>query len=159
MIARALRASSRASEITMCVREHSFRDMYRALGNDAEHEEIRAATENFPHCYLLRQSSRACISLPESIEGGPAQGEGCPNNPFLKPANQPIYDADRELSGITERALALAELSKRGLLGTADHITPAEFQTLIAVDAQTEVLRAEDAEIRAAEQRRNQDKR
>lgn len=143
---RALAAAVEAQERVECIREPLlFRDMYRALGDRAVQDALRQSTPNQNHCYLLIKDAKACVRLPEDLDDTYRQGDMCPNNPLIRPENAAVFEQSEQQMDIAERASMLSQMAKLNMLDP-DRITPAEFQSIVAVESHRSAMEAQTAD-------------
>ncbi len=150
----AIRLFYRAQDLTKCIRESCFSEMYGYIGDRVSQEMVRKTTPDKHHCKFLKEDPSACICLPRDI-GTAKEGSPCPNNPFEDlECQQTIADAGA-LSPWVETAFDLLEAADNGLLPQLDQMSPEEFVTLNTTRAALKELQQEAYEDARAEREQN----
>ena len=116
-------------DVEMCVRENSFVELYRALGDKKRQDQIRLGNENKRHCKFLIEDENACDKLPASAEEH--AGRICPNNPYADHEKNALIELAYEEKEIVSIAYNLAYLADIRML-PAD-IDPVELHILKTV--------------------------
>jgi hypothetical protein len=120
----AIRVEQLVAEKTNCMREPSFVELYKHVGDQAAQDRIRQVAGEEHHCYILCGCPTACDELPEGF-GEVQKGDPCPNNPYHRHADH--YDEYYDALGMLEQAHQLRHQAQLGIMPGLDQLSTGEY--------------------------------